>query len=87
MSALTPPATTEVGEFEGTISLRRPGGPVIATRHVRSNWRTEMNGYRREAKLAKGSGEGANGFEREVLEALREMLLEMPPPVASGQAS
>jgi hypothetical protein len=87
VSAATPPNTTEVGEFEGTISLRRPGGPVIATRHVRSSWKTEMNGYHRETKLAKESGEGAKGFEREILEALRQMLLEIPQAPANGQAS
>jgi hypothetical protein len=86
-TAVAPPSTTEVGEFEGTLSLRRPGGPVIATRHVRSRWKAELNGYNRETKLARQSGEGAQGFEREVLDALHQMLLELQQAPGDGVAS
>lgn len=73
--ALLPPSVTELGELEATLLLRRKSdGAVVATRHVRSQWRAELNGYSRAAKLAKRSGASVSELELQLLEALRELL-------------
>ncbi len=52
---------------------------MVASRHVRDAWRAEMNGYRREQKLARESGTAVRDFEQVVLEQLRDVLLTLPP--------
>ncbi len=75
--ALTPPSYTELGELEATVVLRRKtDGVVVATRHVRSNWGTEVNGYSRVRKLARESGAAVPELEHRLLETLREVLRE-----------
>jgi hypothetical protein len=77
--ALTPPSSTELGELEATVMLRRKSdGAVVATRHVRSNWKAEMNGYGRDKKLARESGTSIPELEQRLLETLREVLREVP---------
>ncbi len=84
--ALTPPAQTELGELEATVVLRRRSdGAVMATRHVRSNWRVDMNGYGRDEKLARESGTSIPELEQRLLETLRDVLREVPPPVSISQ--
>lgn len=81
--ALTPPSYTELGELEATVVLRRKAdGLVVATRHVRSNWHAEVNGYGRSDKLAKKSGASIPELEQRLLETLREVLREVPPGTA-----
>jgi hypothetical protein len=77
--ALTPPSSTELGELEATVMLRRKSdGAVVATRHVRSNWKAEMNGYGRDKKLARESGTSIPELEQRLLETLRGVLREVP---------
>lgn len=77
--ALLPPAVTEFGEFEATVVLRRKSdGAAVASRHLRSNWRAEVNGYSRDTKLAKASGASIPELEAQLLETLREVLREVP---------
>jgi hypothetical protein len=76
--ALTPPSYTELGELEATVVLRRRAdGVVVATRHARSHWRTDMNGYHRKEKLARESGGSVPELEQQLLETLREVLNEV----------
>jgi hypothetical protein len=78
-AALIPPSYTELGELEATVVLRRKkDGEVVATRHVRSNWKAEMNGYGRDQKLARESGTSIPELEQRLLETLREVLREVP---------
>lgn len=77
--ALLPPSVTEFGEFEATVVLRRKSdGNVVATRHVRSDWSAEVNGYSRDHKLARASGASIPELEAQLLETLREVLHEVP---------
>ena len=77
--ALAPPSYTELGELEATVLVRRKAdGAVVATRHVRSDWRAELNGYHREGKLARESGRSVPELERRLLETLRDVLREVP---------
>ena len=76
--ALTPPSYTELGELEATVVLRRKAdGVVVATRHARSHWRKDMNGYHRKEKLARESGGAVPELEQQLLETLREALREV----------
>lgn len=76
--ALLPPGVTELGEFEATVVLRRKSdGGVVATRHVRSHWRADVNGYSRSNKLAKASGASIPELEAQLLETLRDVLREV----------
>ena len=78
-AALAPPSQTELGELEATLVLRRKSdGAAIASRHVRSNWRTELNGYAQEGKLASESGASIPALEQQLLETLRDVLRELP---------
>lgn len=75
VAALVPPSSTELGELEATIVLRRKAdGAVVATRRTRTHWRAEMNGYRQNEKLARESGGAVPELERRMLETLREVL-------------
>lgn len=77
--ALLPPGVTEFGELEATVVLRRKSdGAVVASRHVRSNWKADVNGYSRDTKLAKASGASIPELEAQLLETLREVLREVP---------
>lgn len=76
--ALAPPHTTELGELEARVTVRRRGGEVLVTRHVRRSWRGELNGYHREQKLARESGVAVLELERALLEELRSALKELP---------
>ena len=83
--ALAPPSRTELGELEATVLVRRKAdGAVVATRHVRSDWRAELNGYHREGKLARESGGSVPELEQRLLETLREVLHEVPEDSASA---
>jgi hypothetical protein len=85
--ALAPPAYTELGELEATVVLRRKSdGVAVATRHVRSDWRAELNGYHREDKLARESGGSVPELEQRLLETLREVLREAPVDSARTEA-
>jgi hypothetical protein len=87
VAALAPPSQTELGELEATIVVRRKSdGVAVASRHVRSNWRAELNGYHREGKLAHESGAAVPELEQGVLETLREVLKTLPPPGATPVA-
>jgi hypothetical protein len=78
--ALAPPSQTELGDLEATLVVRRKAdGAAIATRHVRSNWRTEVSGYSQESKLAAESGASIPALEQQLLESLRDVLRELPP--------
>ena len=79
-AALVPPSQTELGDLEATLVVRRKSdGAAIASRHVRSNWRTEVNGYSQGGKLASESGASIPALEKQLLESLREVLRELPP--------
>lgn len=83
--ALTPPSSSEHGELEATVVLRRKSdGAAIATRHVRSDWRANVNGYHLETKLAAKSGAALPELEHGMLEALREMLTQLPSAEVSA---
>lgn len=84
VAALAPPTTTELGEYEAKLIVRRRGGDVVASRHLRRSWRAELNGYHREQKLARESGPPMLELERALLDELRDALRGLPPstPVA-----
>ena len=80
VAALAPPSYTELGELEATLVVRRKSdGVAVASRHVRSNWRAELNGYHLEGKLAHESGTAVPELELGLLETLREVLKDLPP--------
>ena len=82
--ALTPPSYTELGELEATLVVRRKSdGVAVASRHVRSNWRAELNGYHLEGKLAHESGAAVPELEQGLLETLRDVLKTLPPELRS----
>jgi hypothetical protein len=84
--ALTPPSYAELGEFEATLVVRRKAdGVAVATRHVRSQWRAELNGYHREGKLARESGGAVPELEHGLLETLRDVLRSLPPSPRGGE--
>ena len=88
LAAYAPPSHTMMGELEATVVVRRKSdGVAVATRHVRSNWRAELNGYHLERKLAQESGASVPELEQGMLAALREMLRELPGGQLAGQAS
>ena len=88
MVALTPPSYTELGELEATVVLRRKtDGVVVATRHVRSNWGLEVNGYHRSQKLARVSGAAVPELEHQLLDTLREVLREATLDSAHASAA
>lgn len=83
-AALAPPTTTELGEYEAKLVVRRRGGDVVASRHVRRSWRAELNGYHHEQKLARESGPAVLELERALLEELRGALRELAPAPAGS---
>lgn len=77
VAAMIPPTTTESGEFEATVVVRRRSdGAVLASRHVRSDWHLDVNGFRREGKLAHESGAAIPELEQGVLEIVRQVMRE-----------
>lgn len=82
-AALAPPSTTDLGELEARLTVRRRGGEVLVSRHVRRSWRDELNGYHREQKLARDSGVAVLELERALLEELRSALKALPVAVSA----
>jgi hypothetical protein len=72
--ALLPPTSRETGEFEVTLTLRRPDGAVVAARHVRHEWKAELNGFYVEKKLAEESGSAVPQLEQALLELVRDVM-------------
>lgn len=78
-AGLAPPGHHEQGELVATVKLRRKAdGVVVATRHVRSDWRIQASTYGRGGTLAKHSGNAVLELEQGVLETLREVLEANP---------
>lgn len=79
VAALVPPVTTESGQFEATLTIRRRvDGAAVATRHVVTEWKAELNGFERREQLAAASGAAVPQLEKALLEALYAALQALP---------
>lgn len=72
------------GEYEAQLTLRRLSDRVpVATRRVATPWQLDMNSYDFEKKLARASGASVAAFEKAVVQAVSELLVEQQLPAAA----
>lgn len=68
------------GEYKAHLVLRRLADRVpVAERRVERRWRLDQNLYDANEKLARGAGEGFVEFEKVLLSAVKDLLLEAAP--------
>jgi len=68
------------GQVEYVITVRRPEGAVLDTRHIRGAWSDDLNVYGREDKLAALVGRAVAEQDSKLIDAVRAALVDVAPP-------
>lgn len=80
IASTLPEAAGTQGNLKATLVLRRLSDRVpVAQRSIESAWRADYNFYDIPSKLARASGVGMADFEKVLVPALKDMLLELQP--------